>query len=139
MSGFTPVASALGGILIGLSVAALFFLNGKILGISNITVELFNTKSQHKTWRVLFMAGLLAGGAILLALYPQALNRESPRTLGFLIVGGLLVGFGSSLGGGCTSGHGVCGTSRLSLRSITATGVFMATGILTVYIINLVS
>ncbi len=134
MENFTPFASLLGGILIGLAVAALYFFNGKILGISNITAELLNPRWQGKDWRASFLLGLLSGGALLLALYPQALSSESPRSLGLLILAGLLVGYGSSLGRGCTSGHGICGLSRLSARSLVATAIFMSSGMLTVYV-----
>ncbi len=134
MDNFTPFASLLGGVLIGLAVAALYFFNGKILGISNITAELLNPRWHGKGWRASFLLGLLSGGGLLLVLYPQALSTESPRTLGLLIFAGLLVGYGSSLGRGCTSGHGICGLSRLSARSLTATAIFMGSGMLTVYV-----
>jgi len=135
MDNFTPIASLLGGILIGISVAALYFFNGRILGISNITAELLSRKSTDKAWRLLFIAGLISGGLILVLLQPDSVG-ESPASLGILILAGLLVGYGSSLGRGCTSGHGICGISRLSTRSIVATLTFMSTGIATVYIVN---
>lgn len=133
---FTPVQSTVGGIMIGLAVAALFAFNGKILGISNITSELLNPRQPGKPWRATFIAGLLAGGLLLLWLYPPALSQESPRSLAALAVAGLLVGYGAALGRGCTSGHGICGISRLSGRSIIATLVFMATGMATVFVVN---
>jgi len=136
MENFTPLASTLGGIMIGLAVAGLFFFNGKILGISNIIAELLSPEWHGKDWRATFLLGLLSGGALLLLIYPEALSSESPRTLATLIIAGLLVGYGSSLGRGCTSGHGICGITRLSVRSITATVIFMTTGIITVYITN---
>ena len=134
MENFTPIASLLGGMLIGLAVAALYFFNGKILGISNITAELLNPRWEGKDWRACFILGLLSGGALLLAFHPQALGQPSPSTLGLLVLAGLLVGYGSSLGRGCTSGHGICGLSRLSGRSLVATAVFMGSGMLTVYL-----
>ena len=134
MENFTPLASLLGGILIGLSAAALYFLTGKILGVSNITAELLYPRRGDKAWRATFLAGVLSGGALLLLLHPQALSTESPRGLGLLVVAGFLVGYGASLGRGCTSGHGICGISRLSARSLVATLVFMASGMATVYL-----
>ncbi len=122
--------------MIGLSVAGLFYFNGKILGISNILSELLNPRWHDKDWRLTFVLGLLSGGALLLFLYPPALSHESPRALGILILGGLLVGYGASLGRGCTSGHGICGITRLSPRSLIATAVFMSTGMITVYVTN---
>ncbi len=134
MENFTPIPSLLGGILIGLSAAALYFLTGKILGVSNITAELLNPRWEGKAWRATFLAGVLSGGGLLLLLHPQSLSVASPRSLGLLIFAGFLVGYGASLGRGCTSGHGICGMSRLSARSIVATLVFMGSGMATVYI-----
>ena len=133
---FTPVMSAIGGVLIGLAAAGLYHFTGKILGVSNITSELMNRNHRHKTWRLIFIAGILSGGLLLLLFNPPAITHESPRTLMTLIVAGLLVGYGSSLGRGCTSGHGICGITRLSDRAIVAVLVFMATGMLTVFISN---
>ncbi len=126
----------MGGILIGLAAAALFFLNGKILGISNITAELLYPRRPGKAWRGVFLLGLLSGGLILLAWHPGSLAVPSPAPLGLLILAGFLVGYGASLGRGCTSGHGICGISRLSARSIVATLVFMGSGMLTVYLVR---
>jgi uncharacterized membrane protein YedE/YeeE len=136
MENFTPLASTFGGILIGLAAAGLFLFNGKILGISNITGELLNPRWHGKAWRLTFVAGLLAGGLLLQLIYPQALSVASPRSLVVLVLAGLLVGYGSSLGRGCTSGHGICGISRLSVRSLAATAIFMLTGVATVYVTN---
>lgn len=133
---FTPFLSTAGGVLIGLAVAGLFFLNGKILGISNITAELLNPRWHGKAWRTTFIGGLLAGGLLLLWIYPTALSQESPRSIAALVIAGVLVGYGASLGRGCTSGHGICGISRLSGRSIVATLVFMGTGMGTVFVVN---
>jgi len=136
MENFTPIASTIGGIMIGLAVAGLYFFNGRILGISNITSELLKDGGhEHRSWRLVFMAGLICGGLILMFWRPESIG-SSPASLGGLALAGLLVGFGASLGRGCTSGHGICGMSRLSLRSISATLTFMATGMLTVYIVN---
>jgi len=134
MHEFTPVMSTLGGVMIGLAVAALYFFNGKFLGVSGITAALLGPDHSGKRWRLTFMAGLLTGGALLLAFHPAALSARSPYSIPVLIVAGLLVGYGSSMGKGCTSGHGICGISRFSARSLVATGVFMVAGIATVYI-----
>jgi len=120
--------------MIGLAAAGLFHFTGKILGVSNITSELMNRDHQHKGWRLIFIAGMLAGGILLLWINPPAINQESPRTILTLIVAGLLVGYGSSLGRGCTSGHGICGITRLSGRAVVAVLIFIATGILTVFV-----
>jgi uncharacterized protein len=119
--------------MIGLAAAGLYHFTGKILGVSNITSELMNRRHRHKVWRLIFIAGMLTGGLLLLLSYPSALTHESPRTLVTLIVAGLLVGYGSSLGRGCTSGHGICGITRLSGRAIAAVLIFMTTGMLTVF------
>ena len=120
--------------MIGLAAAGLFHFTGKILGVSNITSELMNRNHQHKAWRLIFIAGMLAGGMLLLWLNPPAINQESPRAIMTLILAGLLVGYGSALGRGCTSGHGICGITRLSGRAIVAVLIFIVTGILTVFV-----
>lgn len=136
MENFTPIASTIGGIMIGLAVAGLYYFNGRILGISNITAELIKGgPGDHRLWRLVFLSGLFSGG-LLLMLWQPGLIRPSPVSLGTLALAGLLVGFGASLGRGCTSGHGICGISRLSVRSISATLTFMGTGMLTVYFIR---
>ncbi|MBI5449769.1 MAG: YeeE/YedE family protein [Gammaproteobacteria bacterium] len=135
MTDFDPITSLLGGVLIGLAVATLFLFNGRILGVSNITAEALSLRSSDRGWRLLFLAGLGLGG-VLIHLSNPTLIGDSPRALPGLIIAGLLVGYGSALGRGCTSGHGICGISRLSLRSIVATAVFMSTGMLTVFVVN---
>ena len=135
MSDFTPLASALGGALIGLSASAMMLLNGRVAGISNIFGGILLPKGGDVAWRVLFVAGLLVGGAVLLLVRPQALGT-SPAGPVVVALGGFLVGIGTRVGGGCTSGHGVCGVSRLSGRSILATMTFMATGVATVFLVR---
>lgn len=136
MENFTPYASTLGGTMIGLAVAGLYYFNGRILGISNIAYELLKKGSrEHRLWRLVFLSGLFCGGLLLLLLKQETIGT-SPISLGGLALAGLLVGFGSSLGRGCTSGHGICGISRLSPRSITATLTFMGSGMITVYIVR---
>ena len=134
MEHFTPISGAIGGVLIGLSAAMLWLGLGRIAGISGIVGALLRPQSGDVAWRMAFVAGLVlapllyrfAGGA----LPPIVL----PDSAAVVIAGGLLVGFGTRLGGGCTSGHGVCGMARLSPRSIAATLVFMASGFATVFV-----
>ena len=134
MHEFSPVISTLGGVMVGLAVAALYFFNGKFLGVSGITAALLGADHRGRRWRLTFIAGLLSGGGLLLVLHPAALSAPSPYSIPVLIVAGLLVGYGSSMGKGCTSGHGICGISRFSARSLVATGVFMIAGFVTVYV-----
>ena len=126
----------LGGVLIGGAASGLLLCNGRIAGISNIFGNLLPPSGEGAPWRLAFVAGLLAGGLILLSAYPAAFSSPTPASLGVLAVAGLLVGFGASLGNGCTSGHGVCGLARRSARSLSAVITFMATGAITVYIVN---
>jgi uncharacterized protein len=132
---FTPVASLVGGVLIGLSAALLLLTVGRIAGISGIAGGLSTRLPRGDAlWRVLFVVGLFAGGAAMAAWQPGMFQFAIERPMGAVVAAGLLVGFGSRLGGGCTSGHGVCGISRLSRRSILATVTFMAAGIATVFV-----
>jgi uncharacterized membrane protein YedE/YeeE len=117
-------------------VALLLLTNGRSLGVSGILSGLLDFSPGDTAWRVGFVGGLMSGGLLLLAFYPQAFAMAENRSLAATGIAGLLVGFGARLGGGCTSGHGVCGIGRLSPRSIVATLMFMGTGILTVLIIN---
>ena len=130
MPGFTPLSSLLGGALIGASASALLLLNGRIAGISGIFGGLLVPSRGEVSWRALFFAGLLAGGLLLALVAPQTLGAPHAPWLA-VAVGGLLVGTGTRLASGCTSGHGVCGLSRLSLRSLAATITFMAFGVAT--------
>lgn len=125
-------ASLAGGILIGAAASGLLLANGRIAGISGILAN--STQSGAQAWQWAFLAGLLAAGALSTlghATLPGALARQSLPMLG---LAGLLVGFGTRLGGGCTSGHGICGLARLSPRSAAAVGIFVATAALTVFI-----
>src|SRR5262245_12235402 len=132
MANFTPVSSAIGGVLIGLSAVLLMLFAGRIAGISGIFGGLLNPQTSDRAWRVAFIAGLIAAPAIAaLAGYPVSMP-QMPSSYITIIVGGLLVGFGTRLGSGCTSGHGICGIARLSPRSIAATGVFMLAAIVVV-------
>jgi uncharacterized membrane protein YedE/YeeE len=122
------VSPLAGGVLIGLSASLLLLSHGRVAGISSICAGLWSPRRGDRAWRAWFVAGLLAAGVSAQLVAPQLL-AASPRSLGMLAVAGLLVGFGTQLGGGCTSGHGVCGISRLSPRSIVATLTFIASGI----------
>ena len=131
---FTPLASTAGGMLIGAASALLLLGKGRVAGISGIVGGLFRPTSDDVAWRVTFVAGLLTSGLLLAqvdgALFVSSVER-SPTTLA---VAGLLVGFGTRMGQGCTSGHGVCGISRFSARSTAATLTFMAAGFVTVFL-----
>ena len=125
----------LGGVLIGLSATLLLLLNGRIAGISGIIGGLLRRCSRDEwTWRAAFLGGLMTSGAIVMHLLGQA--TPSPASTPVLVIAGLLVGFGTSLGSGCTSGHGVCGLGRLSRRSFVAVLVFVAAAMITVFITN---
>ena len=136
MENFTPIASLCGGLLIGLSASLLLLCDGKIAGISGVVGGLLSPTQNDTAWRILFVAGLLTGGLLFGRFAPQVFTFSISRSTGALVLAGLLVGFGTQLSNGCTSGHGVCGISRFSTRSIVATVTFMITGIITVYIIN---
>lgn len=137
MANFTPVASLVGGILIGLASVWLLAASGRIAGISGILHGLFGAMSASppgdRLWRILFVLGLVAAGFAWHAFVAPAPVREG-FSLGWAAAAGLLVGFGTRVGGGCTSGHGVCGVSRGSLASLVATATFIATGAATVAI-----
>ena len=125
-----------GGALIGLSAAALMLFNGRIAGISGIFGGLVMPRAHEVAWRAAFVAGLVVGGVGLVAWMPAAFVDSSGRGMGYAIAAGLVVGVGTRMGSGCTSGHGVCGISRFSRRSILATVTFIATGGLTVALVG---
>lgn len=133
-SAFTPGASTLGGMLIGVSAALLLLGTGQIAGVTGILGGALQggAAAGDRAWRLCFLAGLIGGGAILSQLSPEAFADNLRRSQPTLVVAGLLVGFGTRLGNGCTSGHGVCGVGRFSKRSLVATLVFVATGMVTV-------
>lgn len=134
MENFTPISALIGGALIGLGTVVLMLANGRIAGISGIVGGIVQPDGPEWRWRLGFVAGLVGGAALamLIGYAPSAIAVTG--SLPLLIGGGLLVGFGTRLGSGCTSGHGVCGLSRLSPRSLVATLAFMAAGFLTVYV-----
>jgi len=132
-AGFTPWASAAGGVLIGVAAAMLVLLNGRIAGISGIVAGLLRPAAGDAAWRVAFVIGLLLA-PVAVALFERQPSPRIDAGFGTLLIAGLLVGVGTSYGSGCTSGHGVCGVSRLSPRSLVATLAFMAAGVATVFV-----
>ena len=134
MDNFTPVSGLFGGLLIGLSAVLLILLNGRIAGISGIVGGLLAKKGSEVGWRAVFIAGLLLGAFIYVLATGDAMLVRIQASLPVLVVAGLLVGFGTRLGSGCTSGRGVCGISRLSRRSIVATSAFFGVAMLTVFL-----
>ena len=128
---FTPASALIGGAIIGVAVALFVVLNGRIAGVSGILGGLARPQAGDVSWRIAFVAGLVAAPLALLAALPEIrVDASFPA----LVAAGLLVGIGTRYGGGCTSGHGVCGISRASPRSIAATVAFMAAGFATVYV-----
>jgi uncharacterized membrane protein YedE/YeeE len=134
MENFTPVSGLFGGLLIGLAAALLLLLNGRISGISGIVGGMLATRSSDTGWRVVFVVGLLLGAFIYMLATGGAITMRMQASVPVLVVAGLLVGFGTRLGSGCTSGHGLCGMARLSKRSIVATAVFFGVAMLTVFL-----
>jgi uncharacterized protein len=132
---FTPWSSLAGGVLIGIAASLLLIGTGRIAGISGIVGNLVLGPSGDRLWRAAFVISLVAVGFILARLDPARVG-PSPRSLAVLALAGLLVGVGTRLGGGCTSGHGVCGVSRLSPRSLLATAAFVGTGAVTVVVLR---
>jgi uncharacterized protein len=136
MEQFDAVPALAGGILIGLASVWLLAVNGRIAGVSGILHGLVSRVPGDWTWRASFIAGLVAAGFVWHALAGGAEVAPPAPGLGGLALAGLLVGFGARLAGGCTSGHGVCGLGRLSLRSLVAVAVFMATAIATTFVVR---
>jgi uncharacterized membrane protein YedE/YeeE len=134
MSDFTPVSALAGGALIGLSAALFLVLNGRIAGISGILGGLIRPLRGDVAWRLAFLAGLFVAPVAHVALGGTLPAVRVAAPLWLLALAGLIVGFGSRLGSGCTSGHGVCGIGRASPRSLVATATFMTTAILTVFL-----
>jgi|1048.fasta_scaffold18341_2 uncharacterized membrane protein YedE/YeeE len=125
----------IGGAIIGIAVSLMLVFNGRVTGISGIISGVLSPKKYDTSWRILFLLGLLSGGIVLRFIEPQAFQNESHNmSIYDYAFAGILVGFGTLLGNGCTSGHGVCGISRFSVRSILATIVFISFGILSVLI-----
>ena len=136
MTEFTPVSAAIGGALIGSAAVLLMALNGRIAGISGIASGMMVAPVDERVWRILFVLGLIGGPFIWLNLTGIAPEFTLSAGTPAIVLGGLLVGFGTRLGAGCTSGHGVCGIARTSPRSIVSTLIFMTVGIATVAIVK---
>ncbi len=136
MENFTPYSALSGGILIGLAATLLLLFNGRIAGISGIMGGLINASKAELYWRIAFLLGIVIGAFLLHQIRPGFYQPRENFPVWFLALGGFLVGFGTRMGNGCTSGHAVCGIARFSVRSIAATITFMASGFLTVYIVR---
>lgn len=126
----------IGGCLIGLAVSVMLLFNGRVTGVSGIANSIFSGDSENRGWRIAFILGLFSAGLLVQLVKPELLAPVIKSNYAVLAVAGLLVGFGTVLGSGCTSGHGVCGLSSLSPRSLAATLVFMLMGMLTVWLLR---
>ncbi len=127
----------LGGVIIGLAAATTHYLLGRVAGISGIAGRVLAPERSERDWRSLFLLGLVAGGGLLVLIAPSRFATASATTSGLtIVIAGLLVGFGSRLSCGCTSGHGVCGVTRFSMRSILATLTFITSGAITVALVH---
>ena len=135
MENFTPISAIMGGLLIGTAAMLTLWTNGRIAGISGILSGAMFPKQQGTLWRLLFIAGLLLGGAVsaIASGGLEVITQASPL---MTVIAGLLVGFGTRMGSGCTSGHGICGIARFSQRSFVATGTFMLARFITVYLVR---
>ena len=132
----TLIFAIIGGALIGVGAAALMYFSGKIAGMSGIVGGLLNPKAGDIGWRVALVLGIVVGGAVLMLIRPELFGFGVERSWPAIIVAGLLVGFGTRLGSGCTSGHGVCGIARLGPRSLVATATFVFTGAIAAFVVN---
>ena len=132
---FTPGSALIGGMLIGIAAAMFLLLNGRVAGISGILGGLLKPTSGDIGWRVTFVAGLIAA-PLAYSLFAVLPRLQIDASYGALVLAGLLVGVGTRYGSGCTSGHGVCGLSRLSMRSLVATLMFMGAGFATVFVVR---
>lgn len=136
MTSFTPATALIGGSLIGLASVLLMLTHGRIAGITGILNGVLFSRDAGRSWRIAFIVGAIAAPALIFFTTGQPMEFSNPMPLWALVVGGLIVGVGVFYGSGCTSGHGICGVSRLSPRSLVATGVFMASTVLTVFVIR---
>jgi uncharacterized membrane protein YedE/YeeE len=126
----------IGGTFMGLAAGGMLFSSGRILGVSGILGGILKKPKTIESWRLFFLLGLIIGGVICNIYYKPLNTNLDPISTLYIIVGGFLVGFGTSLGSGCTTGHGICGLSRLSIRSLIATLLFVASGMVTILIIG---
>ena len=136
MNDFNPIPAFVGGALIGLAASLLLLTHGRVAGISSLYGGLLRRGTSDRAFRFWFLAGLLVAGGLVRVTFPAAFVTSWSATLPVVLIAGLLVGFGTQLGNGCTSGHGVCGISRLSVRSLVATATFMLTGFATVFVVR---
>ena len=136
MHNLTPLSGLFGGALIGLAAAGLMLLTGRVAGVSGIFGGLLALRPADQGWRIAFVAGLIAAPLLAMLVGRSLPAPAMASNLALVALGGLLVGFGSRMGNGCTSGHGVCGFARLSARSIAATVIFMTTAVITVAIVR---
>jgi uncharacterized membrane protein YedE/YeeE len=136
MENFSPVSALTGGALIGLAASLLLLFNGRIAGISGILAGSLFLRRQERLWRLLFLVGMVVGASVYQYVGGDLSGVRTGYPLPLLIIGGLLVGFGTRLGSGCTSGHGICGLARHSRRSIVATLIFMVFGGVSVYLVR---
>lgn len=134
MQDFTPISGLVGGLLIGLAVTLMLLLNGRIAGISGIVSGLLTLRLRDTPWRAAFVAGLVLGALAYILTAGGSGAVQVAASFPAILIGGLLVGFGTRLGSGCTSGHGLCGMARFSRRSMIATAVFFGVAMLTVYL-----
>lgn len=135
MAAFSPFASLTGGVLIGVAAALLLLLCGRVAGVSSILGDLLRPVKGEVSWRLAFLLGLIAA-PVLYSLFAALPASRVETGDGVIVIAGLLVGLGTRYGSGCTSGHGVCGLSRFSLRSLVATLVFMGAGFATVFVVR---
>jgi len=136
MENFTPYTALAGGVLIGLSATVMLLFNGRVTGISGMLSGLITPVKGEWSWRLVFLLGMVIGSVIFVFVFPDSLTPRTHFSQFLLIAGGFLVGFGTRLGNGCTSGHAICGIARFSPRSILATCVFMFSGGVTVFVIR---
>lgn len=139
MHDFTPLPALFGGLLIGLAAAMLLLTHGRVAGVSGLYGQLFTRDRDGRALAAWFVVGLVGSGVVVGSVWPAAFPALASRSTGLTIVAGLLVGYGTRLGNGCTSGHGVCGIGRFSVRSIVATCTFVLTGALTVFALGRLS
>ncbi len=136
MENFTPISAFSGGLLIGISATLLLLFNGRIAGISGILGGLITTSGSERFWRLAFVLGIVIGAFAFHLIWPSFYQPRANFPIWLLALGGFLVGFGTRMGNGCTSGHAICGIARFSVRSVVATLTFMLTGFVTVYLIR---
>ncbi|ELA4928337.1 YeeE/YedE family protein [Vibrio vulnificus] len=134
MTFVVPWESLAGGILLGISALTMLLVNGKVAGISGILTGLLTPKSRDFSWRLMFVIGMVSGGVLAVTFGAASASVALPTSGVLIAAAGLLVGIGTRLGNGCTSGHGICGIGRLSKRSIVATAIFMAVAAMTVFV-----